>query len=907
MLSATAFEHNGISYFLQQSEPAIERFDALSEQWLEPISLSGFQGTPTVAYADDDGIYVSFYDGNGSLHRFDLDGSNHRHIITWNSPVHELYSDGNVLFVNRSSSSYIRFTSFNKTTWATIDVYDWSGASAFRGGSISREQNRIVGRSTGYIPSEIVGIWYSDNGEFLRSYRDPYHGDYDHATNVWGFPGGSKVVDNVGNIYAINNLMYLGSFASDVTDIAFYDGEIPVVLDESSLQAYGANGLPTVGWTLTAAASHIAANETSIIAFIPDAGSAHGYTTEIVPYSQFAAPVPAEAPDPDELAFVPDEISLANDGRILVHSKSHRAIFFWNPMLQTYDGALSTVGAAEYMTYSSATNRIYLAYASGLIQCIDLNSAEPVEVPFTVLTGAALGLSTAGQYLFAVDSNGAWGTGYYTFHPDGTRISAVKFAHRADEFLWSEANQKMYFVPTSVSPVDIYSEEIDANGSTYPTVPAGGIGVIRDSPFHGEPGFMAPVRVSPNGSVALLGSGFIHDARTLERLPQSLPNSILDATWMGGGLFTLRDLNGATLIQRRSSSTYALEESVHLPGAPHALVTLSANRLLAITIDDQAGPHFFVLDAGLEIIPRPVPVADAGPDVAAIVRREVLLEGSKSYDPDELPTPLTYQWTIESGPTLATFSNATASTTVFLANEPGHYQIRLTVSDGVYSDSDVIEVTASLTAGDYNNDGDVDITDYVVWRNALDTNVPNWTGADGDGDGIVGPGDYRLWKSNFGEWVPIRYDDNDGGDGSGSGAPLDANLTAAIDGQIETISDVDRVADRQSGLEFVAPFDPAVPLTLSGSNADRSGYVWGARRTFERAALRSDLALMSWLSKLPDSEYEKRALLVDNRDHDQNTHGFDFQHFEPLGVRLGKGPVCSEAIGMRELSLSTRR
>lgn len=148
MLSATVFAHNNINYFLQQSEPAIERYDIVNEQWLEPIALAGFQGTPTVAYADDEGIYVSFYDGDGSLHRFDLDGSNHRHIATWNRPVHELYSDGDILFVNQSSSSYIRFISFDKTTWQFIDVYDRSVASAFRGASISREQNRIVGRSS---------------------------------------------------------------------------------------------------------------------------------------------------------------------------------------------------------------------------------------------------------------------------------------------------------------------------------------------------------------------------------------------------------------------------------------------------------------------------------------------------------------------------------------------------------------------------------------------------------------------------------------------------------------------------------------------------------------------------------------------------------------------------------------
>jgi hypothetical protein len=47
----------------------------------------------------------------------------------------------------------------------------------------------------------------------------------------------------------------------------------------------------------------------------------------------------------------------------------------------------------------------------------------------------------------------------------------------------------------------------------------------------------------------------------------------------------------------------------------------------------------------------------------------------------------------------------------------------------------------------YNGDGVVDAADYVVWRNALDSNDPV---ADGNNDGVVDEDDYKLWKSNFG-------------------------------------------------------------------------------------------------------------------------------------------------------------
>lgn len=53
-------------------------------------------------------------------------------------------------------------------------------------------------------------------------------------------------------------------------------------------------------------------------------------------------------------------------------------------------------------------------------------------------------------------------------------------------------------------------------------------------------------------------------------------------------------------------------------------------------------------------------------------------------------------------------------------------------------------------AGDYNNDGLVNLADYTVWRDSLGASVANGTGADGDGDGMITAGDYGVWKNNFG-------------------------------------------------------------------------------------------------------------------------------------------------------------
>ena len=63
----------------------------------------------------------------------------------------------------------------------------------------------------------------------------------------------------------------------------------------------------------------------------------------------------------------------------------------------------------------------------------------------------------------------------------------------------------------------------------------------------------------------------------------------------------------------------------------------------------------------------------------------------------------------------------------------------------------VVEPSIPVVAGDYNNDGTVNLADYTVWRHTLgQTGLDPFSGADGDGDGDVTATDYTVWKSNFG-------------------------------------------------------------------------------------------------------------------------------------------------------------
>jgi subtilisin-like proprotein convertase family protein len=76
-------------------------------------------------------------------------------------------------------------------------------------------------------------------------------------------------------------------------------------------------------------------------------------------------------------------------------------------------------------------------------------------------------------------------------------------------------------------------------------------------------------------------------------------------------------------------------------------------------------------------------------------------------------------------------------------------------------------------AGDFNQDGIVDGSDYIVWRRSLGSLVTSFSGADGDGNGIVEQADLTVWRLHYGQTLP------DSGSGSalasaagGSGAEM---------------------------------------------------------------------------------------------------------------------------------------
>jgi hypothetical protein len=595
----------GIAYFFVASPAKVERYDIRNRTWLSPITLSTTLGPLSCGTVDEDGIYIAY---DKAVLRYNLTGGNETHLLNAAGTVGELFTDGNILLVNHSVSLYAKATSISKTTNTVIASFE-NYIYATYGAAISRTNNRFFGVSRGVSPADVTYVEYSDTGTFVRGGDSPHHGDYTIGTKAWVFPNESRFVDTTGNVYNTSNLSYSLSFGTKIDDIAFLGNDIPIVLSAGRIIAYTNSFLPAGSTTISSAAKNIIVDGETVIAFRTDGGNT--ITTETVPLTSLNTPQPGQPVNPRGLAYVPDEVFVDNTGIVHLYSKSHQTIFRWNPVTQSYIDGLPLLGAADFVAYSPVTHTLYTSYASGLIRSADLGATAFEEKPFAQLPLAARGLATAGSYLFACDNSGAWNT-HYTYAPDGTKISSKDWNYYSRSYVWNETNQKMYFFRDDTSPNDLLWEEINANGTAYPSLQPGALGATKDSPLHSSSGFTHPIRPSANGSVIALGGGVLHAGTSLERLPTGIGNAFTDAAWGPTALYSIRAISSVAQLQQWNLPSYGQGAILQLPGTPRRLVALGNNTFLALVTSASGLLTFDVVDGQFNIVSPEILAAPQG-------------------------------------------------------------------------------------------------------------------------------------------------------------------------------------------------------------------------------------------------------------------------------------------------------
>ena len=157
-------------------------------------------------------------------------------------------------------------------------------------------------------------------------------------------------------------------------------------------------------------------------------------------------------------------------------------------------------------------------------------------------------------------------------------------------------------------------------------------------------------------------------------------------------LWTFKETPAASAVTGESLSDAA--------GAKPAFTTdVEGTYVLELTVDNgkKQDSDTVSIIAG---IPNVAPNADAGPDRSVFTGTPVYLDGSASYDPDEWPEPLKFNWSFNKVPLQSVLADndiididrANAS---FIPDADGAYVLELTVSDGDLSSTDDVVITAT--------------------------------------------------------------------------------------------------------------------------------------------------------------------------------------------------------------------
>lgn len=281
--------------------------------------------------------------------------------------------------------------------------------------------------------------------------------------------------------------------------------------------------------------------------------------------------------------YVPENIEMDTSGVVYLFSPENKRIYRWDSVTQQHLNPL-VIGSddwlgettPELMAYHQGHDRIYLGYANGDINFIDL-AAAPDEHYLATTPLAVQAMAYAGNFLLAQDMSGSVATDY-VYDAAGTLLDTNAVSYSSG-YAWSPSLSRLIF-PTSSRPTDLHFQDIDQ-----------GTGLIiaeGESPYHGDYPIAPPIRLSVDETKVLVGTGHIFDTVTLTWL-DSIPGGGVDIHWYNGDEFVaLFDNLGTALIERRDYAG-AIVETTTFTGAPLVMLPTGASFLV---VTDEGRPAF---------------------------------------------------------------------------------------------------------------------------------------------------------------------------------------------------------------------------------------------------------------------------------------------------------------------------
>ena len=537
--------HGSVLYFLDNASTRLRRYDFATSTWLSDITINGAADAFDV---DATGIYVKF---SNRVERVALDGSGSVVVPAVTAPLPYIEVAGNVLLMGDEDHVY----AYNKMTGALAGSH--FAFYTIGGTSIIELEGRLYGVTQGVSPPDVVEVEFNPATGAVTNYFDsPFHGDYPIGDKTFAREAGGLVVNSSGVVYASNTLGYLGSLGGAVQAVAFLDDRF-VVMRGGQLAVF-TNSVHELGEIAAPLGlQDIVAYAGSVYAI---SGSINALT--IAPLGIDAITQPAPPPARAWEVAAPKADFILGDGNdVVLFSQSEHAAYSFNSQTWSHAIPTSVHPGALQAAYSAVNNTVYAAYAGGAIYAYP-RAGNGAASWFAATASSSLGLAAAGEYVFAVDPSGAW-VSHYTFGPGGSLLSSVDWNYYSRQYEWDPVLRRMYFFRDDTSPNDLHWEQIGLDGS---------IVAEGESPYHGEVIAATPIRVSPDGSRIILGSGQIFESGGLT-FAGNLNAPVVDIGWLNGDVYAISLEPPAQL--RRYNGAYQVIQSGRVRGTPRRLLASS--------------------------------------------------------------------------------------------------------------------------------------------------------------------------------------------------------------------------------------------------------------------------------------------------------------------------------------------
>jgi hypothetical protein len=638
---------DGIVYILLAAEKRILRFDPDAGHFLPAIHLRGQAAPRSIAYSPNhDRLYVA-YQGTAITY---VDPSRSLDEVAFAStrePIYGLAAVGNFLLAQDNSGAWESHYLFDRDGRQT-DWEEWNHYS--RVYAWNEVNDRVYFFRDTTSPNDLMWEKVDQNTGVITSEGEtPYHGAFTIAPPITVSGDGRYVMLGSGDVYDANTLLIAGSIPPGQSHAVWPTGMGPITLsplgaDRTLLErrdaqrnvaeyrVYDGNaiGLIELGDRLVVVLE--TSTEWRFVEYVPSDdsdGDGVGNGLDAFPLDPAASQdtdrdgypdvwnpghdasdstsgLVLDSYPQDSACFLPEhgdgttcdiaarlpnylanEITADRDGTIYLLSSSQSRVFRWsavtgehlNPLFVGSSGPRAEPAPTE-MAWSPSHERLYLGYPNGGLTYV-APALGADERSFAATAEPVGGLASVGNFVLAQDNSGAWES-HYIFDRNGQRTDWEEWNHYSRVYEWSDANQRVYFFRDTSSPNDLMWEEVDqATG----TIIAEG-----ETPYHGSYSILPPIRVSPDGSRVLLGSGDLYDGLSL-RILDSLPVHLVDAAWLAdGSLVTIRESGDGRTLLEQWSADLTLYNVQYYRGAPLRVVA-TAGAIVVIT-QDGTGPAF---------------------------------------------------------------------------------------------------------------------------------------------------------------------------------------------------------------------------------------------------------------------------------------------------------------------------